>query len=118
MNTTFLGVSIDCTDAATLAGFWASVLGRVVGDGASTVVAVVPASETPGAGPLMMFHHVPEAKTVKNRVHIDLIATDYVAESERLLLLGATRLNEIVNGENRWTTFADPEGNEFDLVAG
>ncbi|MDX6673011.1 MAG: hypothetical protein QOH11_429, partial [Solirubrobacteraceae bacterium] len=57
-------------------------------------------------------------KTVKNRLHLDLISAQYGAESERLLTLGATRIRDVEKGSAHWTTFADPEGNEFDLVAG
>ena len=59
----------------------------------------------------------PKAKTVKNRVHLDLITTDFDGESARLVSLGATVVNTI-SGQATWTTFADPEGNEFDLVSG
>jgi predicted enzyme related to lactoylglutathione lyase len=65
-----------------------------------------------------MVHQEPEPKTVKNRIHFDLRSSDYAAELERLVGLGATKVNEVVSGDNRWTTLADPEGNEFDLVAG
>jgi predicted enzyme related to lactoylglutathione lyase len=54
---------------------------------------------------------------VKNRVHLDLATTDSEAESARLLELGAAKLRDITeDGRLRWTTFADPEGNEFDLI--
>jgi len=64
-----------------------------------------------------MFDQVPEGKIVKNRVHPDLTTTDYEAETDRLIKLGAVKLNDIEQGGTRWRTFADPEGNEFDLVA-
>ena len=118
MSNTFLAVSIDCADAATLAEFWAAVLGRTVNDGASTAFAAVAADETSTSGPLLMFHRVPEHKTIKNRLHFDLLASSYADELARLIGLGATKVTEVVNGDNRWTTLADPEGNEFDLVAG
>jgi len=60
---------------------------------------------------------VAESKTVKNRLHPDLGASDYELETERLTKLGAVKLNELQQGSSRWTTFADPEGNEFSLVA-
>jgi Glyoxalase-like domain len=66
----------------------------------------------------LAFHRVPEAKTVKNRLHLDLISSDFTAEADRLLSLGATRVTDVEQGGARWTTFRDPEGNEFDLVAG
>jgi hypothetical protein len=61
----------------------------------------------------MLFFQVPEPKTAKNRVHIDLAATDPHAETERLINLGATRVRYLERNGRRWTTMLDPEGNEF-----
>jgi predicted enzyme related to lactoylglutathione lyase len=117
MSIDLLAVSFDCTDAARLAGFWAAVLDRKVSDDATPESASVTADGVASTGPLLLFHRVPEGKTVKNRVHLDLATTDSEAESARLLELGATRLRDITeDGRLRWTTFADPEGNEFDLI--
>jgi Glyoxalase-like domain len=69
-------------------------------------------------GPRPAFHRVAEAKSVENRFHPDLITSDYEGEAERLIALGATRLDEHVHDGARWATFADVEGNEFDLIAG
>ena len=60
---------------------------------------------------------MPEGKTVKNRVHIDLQATDVVTEANRLKRLGATQTRSLAENNNRWISLRDPEGNEFDLVA-
>ena len=64
-----------------------------------------------------MFHKVPEGKTVKNRVHLDLQAADVTTEAERLTTLGAQQVRSLAENNNRWISFRDPEGNEFDLVA-
>ncbi|WP_328606955.1 VOC family protein [Amycolatopsis sp. NBC_00345] len=117
MSNSVLGLSIDCADAAGLARFWADVLGRPVSPQPTAEFAAIAASE-PKPGPPLAFHQVPEAKTVKNRLHLDLISDDFAAESDRLLSLGATRVTDVETGGARWTTFRDPEGNEFDLVAG
>jgi hypothetical protein len=61
---------------------------------------------------------VPEPETVKNRLHLDLISGTFDAETECLLGLGAQRLRDVQRDKSRWTTFADIEGNEFDLIAG
>jgi Glyoxalase-like domain len=61
---------------------------------------------------------VPEPKTVKNRLHLDLIAADFDSEKQRPIDLGATPINNVEKGAARWTTFTDIEGNEFDLIAG
>ncbi len=63
--------------------------------------------------PRLFFQRVPEAKVVKNRVHLDLSADDPNAEIDRLVSLGATVLNRHDEGEHRWVTLADPEGNEL-----
>jgi hypothetical protein len=65
-----------------------------------------------------MFLQVPEAKAVKNRCHPDLTAPDLAAEVDRLTALGATHLAEHTEDGTTWATLADPEGNEFVLVAG
>lgn len=111
-------LSVDCADAAKLADFWAEALGRSVGDGASAEFAALEATDSASSGPRLSFHQVTEAKTVKNRLHLDLINSDYEAETNRLLSLGASKIREVRQGDARWTTLADPEGNEFDLIAG
>jgi hypothetical protein len=115
MSTTLYGLSIDTSDAAKLARFWAQALGQDITPGASTEFATL---EPRGTIPRLSFHRVPEPKSVKNRLHLDLVSTAFEAETDRLLALGATRVNDVAQGSARWTTFADPEGNEFDLVAG
>jgi hypothetical protein len=68
---------------------------------------------TAGPGrPRFFFTLVPEPKTVKNRVHLDLTADDHAAELARLTQLGARVVAEL----DEWTTLEDPEGNEFDLL--
>ena len=116
MSSNVYGVSFDARDAQVVASFWAAALGRTVADGASSDNASVSADPAI-AGSRIGFHRVPEGKTVKNRMHLDLITTDFDAEIERLTGLGATKLNEIKNG-GHWATLAAPEGNEFDVIAG
>jgi len=59
-----------------------------------------------------------EVKVAKNRLHLDLVSDAFDGETERLLSLGARRLRDVQAGGSQWTTFADLEGNEFDLIAG
>ena len=68
----------------------------------------------PGSGPSLVFVPVPEAKTIKNRLHIDVnpVGCDQAQEVERLIGLGARRV-DIGQGEQTWVVLADPEGNEF-----
>jgi hypothetical protein len=116
MSSTVFGISFDAHDAQVVASFWAAALGRPLADGASSDNAAVSADPAiPGSR--ISFHRVPESKTVKNRMHLDLITTDFDTEVDRLIGLGAAKLNEI-NGARHWATLADPEGNEFDVIAG
>ena len=118
MSNTFFGVAVDCADATAVATFWAEVLGRRIADHPTREDAVVLVDEARVHGPRLAFHQVPEPKTVKNRLHLDLITTEFEAETERLVGLGAQKIRDIEQGEARWTTFRDNEGNEFDLIAG
>ncbi len=70
-----------------------------------------------GSGRRILFQAVPEAKTVKNRVHLDLLVgpEEHDAEVRRLVGLGATILGVHDGEEGRWALLADPEGNEFDV---
>jgi hypothetical protein len=117
MSNTFFGVSVDCIDAATVANFWAGVLRRQVADHPTRENAVVLVDDAAVRGPRLAFHQVPEPKTVKNRVHLDLVTTEFEAETQRLVDLGAQKVRDIEQGGTRWSTFRDIEGNEFDLIA-
>lgn len=70
-----------------------------------------------GAGRRILFQAVPETKTVKNRLHLDLLVGPdaHDAEVERLVGLGATVVSVHEGDEGRWTLLLDPEGNEFDV---
>jgi predicted enzyme related to lactoylglutathione lyase len=114
MSTTFFQLAFDATNAKELAQFWAQATGGKVEDGASPDEALVSGSDFPR----MVFHRVPEGKTAKNRLHLDLIAADYDTEVARLVGLGASTVNELTSGGARWSTLADPEGNELDVIAG
>jgi predicted enzyme related to lactoylglutathione lyase len=116
MSNTIIGLSIDAADAAALAGFWAQALGLQVAAGADGGHAAVTIDPAGVSVPRLLFHQVPEGKTVKNRLHLDLAATDWEAEIGRLTDLGATRIRDVQENGARWITLADPEGNEFDLV--
>ena len=118
MSISVFGLSFDAHDAARLAHFWAHVLHRTVNDGATEDFASIAVSTDSRLGAVLMFHKVPEAKTVKNRVHIDLQATDVLAEADRLIGLGAKQIRSLAENNNRWISLSDPEGNEFDLVGG
>ena len=70
------------------------------------------------AAPRVLFQLVPDPKTVKNRVHIDLRpgeGVDLDQLRDRLLARGATKLHDGRQGPNTWVTMTDPEGNEFSV---
>ncbi|MEV6568502.1 VOC family protein [Streptomyces kronopolitis] len=105
--------TIDCTDAYRLASFWARVLdGSLAGDD----LPGDPEALVTAAGEALLFVTVPDAKSVKNRVHLDLEPQDRTRdeEVERLLALGATLVADHRRADGSgWATLADPEGNEF-----
>ncbi|MFF3892709.1 VOC family protein [Streptomyces sp. NPDC001812] len=106
-------VAIDCADAYGLARFWSGVTGRPLhpqdrpGDREVQVLLA--------EGPVLHFNQVPEAKTIKNRIHLCLRSeTSREQEVERLLGLGATFVADHRNPDGSgWAILADPEGNEF-----
>jgi hypothetical protein len=132
-------VTIDCSAPHELADWWAEALGwqvepqdesfirRMVQTGAASeedttehrgalVWKVGAAIHSPDPGrPRVLFQHVPEAKTVKNRLHLDVRVGSERREAEvaRLLGLDATELWRGSQGPYEWVTLADPEGNEF-----
>lgn len=139
-----LQVVFDCRDPDRLARFWAQALGYRLQDpppGFATWEAFLKAQGIPesewnsasavvdpdGKGPRIYFQQVPEGKTVKNRVHLDLNvgggrATPLeerkgriAAEVERLEALGARRSREVDEPRGYCVNMFDPEGNEFDL---
>jgi len=121
MPTRAVHLVIDAANPAKLAAFWAAVLHwEVVADESDEVVAVEPAGfdyPSPAAMPLV-FVPVQDAKTVKNRVHLDLSSTsleDQSAQIERALALGAERA-DVGQGDVPWEVLADPEGNEFCIL--
>jgi glyoxalase superfamily protein len=106
-------LTFDCDDALRLARFWAAALGTDVDEDSTSDKAYV---EAPGwGGPNMWFNHVPEPKSAKNRLHVDLRSlTTMEDEVERLSRLGAT----VVERFEGLTSMRDPEGNEFCVEPG
>lgn len=124
MTSRFTELVIECLDPERLAAFWCEVLDFTVLDRNEDMVEISswePTAEAVRAGqmpPTLFFVRVPEAKTVKNRLHLDVSPVDASTADEvaRLLALGATRV-DVGQGPGRsWVVMADPEGNEFDVV--
>ena len=114
MTIGFGQVVIDSQRADEIAAFWSALLERPVTDGANQFYAMIPASED-RTFPALMFLAVPEPRQGKNRMHLDLVATDLQAEVERAVALGATKVADFDEYETIWTTLTDPEGNVFDI---
>ena len=117
-------VAIDCADPHGLARFWCDVLGyevRGVEDEVVTIGSPLVPEGRDRVGPVpptLTFARVPEGKTVKNRLHLDVNPTDRDQDEEvrRLLELGARRA-DVGQGDESWVVLADPEGNEFCVLA-
>jgi predicted enzyme related to lactoylglutathione lyase len=113
MGVRFSEICIDAHDTHALASWWSQVLGWPAEDTDDDDVALrAPA----GAGPDWVFLAVPDGKTVKNRIHFDLTPDDQAAEVDRVLALGARHV-DIGQGDQTWVVLADPEGNEFCILA-
>jgi hypothetical protein len=125
MASKFTELAIDCADPAGLARFWCAVLDYEVQDEDDGIVTIGSPSAPGGQDrvgpvpPALTFARVPEVKRVKNRLHIDVNPTDreQAEEVRRLLELGA-RHADVGQGQQSWVVLADPEGNEFCVLAG
>lgn len=116
-------LSVDSRDPAALAAWWAQVLDwEVLGTEDGVTEIGPPGQEPKGPVPTIVFAPVAEPTPGKRRLHLDLNATDrsQAQELDRLLALGATRV-DVGQGplteEMTWHVLADPEGNEFCLLA-
>ncbi|MFG1759308.1 VOC family protein [Micromonospora echinofusca] len=121
MHPRIQNISFDCHDTYALAGFWSAVLGyaRHADDAPGDPEAVLlPPDDTT---PHVFFQRVPEARTVKNRVHVCLRPTGRTREQEveRVLGLGAVPVSDRRRADGTgWVVLADPEGNEFCVLRG
>ena len=105
-------VTFDCDNPARVAEFWGAALGYTVENYNELFAG---ATHPDGTRPNLLFIKVPEGRSAKNRVHLDLAADDREAEIERLIGLGATRGATHTMSEYNitWTVLQDPEGNEL-----
>ncbi|PXY35797.1 VOC family protein [Prauserella flavalba] len=116
MTSRIAALAIDAVEPRVVAEFWCAVLGWTVVDTASDGITIGPAG---GAGLTIDVFAVPERKSVKNRLHLDLRADggSTVEELRRLLDLGARRVDVGQGSDVSWVVLADPEGNEFCLLS-
>ena len=116
MTSALLNVTFDCRDAASVARFWEGVTGYAMAfeDPPGNPFWVLTPNE-PNL-PRLVFVTVSETKSIKNRVHLDVVPSDRTQEAEvsRLLTLGASILDDRrTSAPGGWVVMADPEGNEF-----
>jgi hypothetical protein len=137
-------IAVDCADPHLLNRFWSAAVGyemedhhdqivQLIADGLVTAddtieldgrlafKAAAACRDPEGRWPRLLFQVVPEPKTVKDRIHLDLHFSpgdddSREAQVARLIELGATKLWDGQQGPHRWVTMADPEGNEFCLA--
>lgn len=119
-------MAIDCADPEALAGFWCAVLAYEILAAEEGLVNIGPPGPTTvddprgPVPPTLTFARVPEIKSAKNRLHLDLRPADgdQDGEVDRLLGLGARRVDVGQTGQESWVCLADPEGNEFCVLGG
>jgi predicted enzyme related to lactoylglutathione lyase len=107
-----LGLVLDCADPERLAEFWAPAIDYVDLGMVGSYALLLPDGRP---GPKLLLQRVPEPKTTKNRMHLDVETPDIDAEAARLEALGATRVQDDPVHEHgtTWILMTDPEGNEF-----
>jgi hypothetical protein len=127
-------ITFDCTNPIPLSQFWAEAMRypqpdidgwqahlRAAGEPNENLDAWCSIADPTGEGPNLFFQRVPEAKVVKNRLHLDVRISTVApsdretidAEVERLVALGASKLRSVVDGDSYFVVLQDPEGNEF-----
>ncbi len=126
-------ITFDCADADVMAAFWAAALDYQLQDPpegfeswesflAANNIPIPPAGsvsavvDPDGVGPRVLFLQVPETKSVKNRVHLDIRAGDdlaKLAKAAQLVAAGGTEVGRVDEDGGWWIVMNDPEGNEF-----
>nr|BFE60423.1 hypothetical protein GCM10020063_049490 [Dactylosporangium thailandense] len=109
-------IAIDAIEPRPVADFWCAVLGWQIVEEEADIISLAPAA---GAMPGIDVVRVPERKSVKNRLHLDLRAdgSTQAQEVERVLALGARRADVGQGPDASWVVLQDPEGNEFCILS-
>lgn len=116
MSSRLAVIAIDAVQPRVVADFWCAVLGwQIIGEDEDTIT--IAAADR--SWPMIDVAAVPEGKATKNRLHFDLRAdgVSTAEELDRLLALGARRVDVGQPSDTSWVVLADPEGNEFCLLA-
>lgn len=116
MSSKLAVIAIDATRPRVVAEFWCAVLNWHIVEEDTDIISIAPQDQS---WPSIDVIAVPEGKTVKNRLHFDLRAdgVSTAEELERLLALGARRVDVGQGPDVSWVVLADPEGNEFCLLS-
>ncbi|MET9022614.1 VOC family protein [Actinopolymorpha sp. NPDC004070] len=105
-------VTLDCLDTEAMAGFWEAALSPLAYRRAFDAPPYL--SLVSEEGPTLLLQAVPEPKSTKNRMHLDLGVQDLEPEVDRIVGLGASTVaTDMTEHGFRWAVLADPEGNEF-----
>ena len=112
MSAVILHVAFHCHDPERMATFWAGLTGYQRTKVSNDDVVTLRASGNRGVQKLL-FYRTPGPTTTQNRVYLDLAAMDLDTEMDKLLKLGATRIDRRQGDGTSWTVMLDPEGNEF-----
>lgn len=116
MSSRLASIAIDAINPRAVADFWCAVLGWQVLDEDTGIISIGPPERS---WPAIDVIAVPEGKTLKNRLHLDLRADGITTaeELDRLLTLGAQRRDVGQGPDVSWVVLGDPEGNEFCLLS-
>jgi predicted enzyme related to lactoylglutathione lyase len=111
-------IQVSCADPERLASFWGEILGVAEAQRLGEPVHFLNLEAAGPGAPQLCFQRVPEAKTVKNRVHPDIVVDDVDRATARVESLGGRRRDDHDFHEYgfSWRRMADPEGNEFCLI--
>jgi predicted enzyme related to lactoylglutathione lyase len=111
-------IQIDCHDPRRLACFWGAVFGLEIDNILGEPAHYVGLTKAGPDHPHIYFQRVPEPKTFKNRLHLDIRVDDIEQATAQIETLGGRRLpgEDFREHGFRWRVMADPEGNEFCLV--
>ncbi|MEI7547065.1 MAG: VOC family protein [Actinomycetota bacterium] len=106
----YLVLTLDVADPDVQTAFWCGALHYEHTGGVGHYRML---TDPAGRGPKLLMQQVPEPKTAKNRLHLDLHVADQEVEAARLVDLGATRVRRVDEFGIFWISMRDPEGNEF-----
>ena len=107
-------IGIDVADMERAAQFWGALLGLKIENREDEYLEF----ERQGDGPRLYVQKVPEKKTAKTRVHLDIDVADLDVAVSRAVALGAKKVQPFIQSGHSWVVMEDPDGNEFCLTHG